>query len=222
MKTDTAHQTWNTRWQTSEGRADWLDADPDVAPAAALSRARGGVRALDIGAGVGRHSRVLAQAGFEVVATDLSEVGLEQIAGMAAGEGLAISTRLAPMTALPFGDASFDYVLAFNVIYHGDATVVRQAISEIARVLKPGGLYQGTMLSKRNAGCGVGTEIAADTFVREEAGEDGDDKDHPHFYCDAAGLVALFSGFELMSLVDREHRQPGSWHWHLVAERRGG
>ena len=34
-------------------------------------------------------------------------------------------------------------------------------------ILKPGGIFQGTMLSKRNAGFGLGAEVAPDTFVRE-------------------------------------------------------
>ena len=77
------------------------------------------------------------------------------------------------------------------------------------------------MLSKRNAGFGLGNEVAPDTFIRDP-GDDMDDSDkvHPHFYCDAAGLVALYEGFELLSLRDRLHKSPGSWHWHMVAERR--
>ncbi|HVC51613.1 MAG TPA: hypothetical protein VND87_06300 [Stellaceae bacterium] len=56
--------------------------------------------------------------------------------------------------------------------------------------------------------------VAADLSVLIEQ------RAHPHYYCDAAVLVSLFSGFELLSLVQREHRKPGSWHWHIVAERR--
>jgi len=41
---------------------------------------------------------------------------------------------------------------------------------------------------------------------------------HPHFYCDAATLVALFAGFELLSLKQQPQRKPGSWHWHIIAE----
>jgi len=95
--------------------------------------------------------------------------------------------------------------------------VVTQAISEIRRVLKPGGLFQGTMLSKCNRHFGKGIEVAPDTFVDDSAGAD---KDHPHFYCNAAELVALFEGFELMALSDRTHWGPDEWHWHLTAEHR--
>jgi SAM-dependent methyltransferase len=221
MKTDTAHRAWDVKWATEEGRADWIAAEPDVmATATELSTRLGSVRALDLGCGVGRHALLFARLGFEVSAVDLAEAGLAEVRRTAGAEGLEIDARVAPMTELPFADGEFDYVLSFNVLYHGDPEIVRAAIGEIRRVLRRGGIFQGTMLSKRNAGFGLGTEVAPDTFVRD-AGEDMDDSDkvHPHFYCDAAGLVALYDGFELMSLSDELHKKPGSWHWHLVAER---
>lgn len=213
-KTDTAHFAWDKRWQTEEGRADWLTPAEDVAMLIASLQQTGPVKALDLGCGVGRHALAFARAGFETHAVDLSEAGLSELAKSARAGGVEVAAQLAPMTELPFEDNTFDYVLSFNVIYHGAPEIVRKAISEIARVLKPGGVYQGTMLSKRNANFGLGTEVAPDTFVREG----DDDKDHPHFYCNAAELVALFDGFELSYLEDKLHRKPGSWHWHLIAE----
>ena len=54
---------------------------------------------------------------------------------------MTIDTRIGQMTRLPYAAAQFDYVLAFNVIYHGDAAIVRRVLDEIRRVLKPGGLF---------------------------------------------------------------------------------
>jgi SAM-dependent methyltransferase len=213
-KTDTAYFAWDKRWQTEEGRADWVKPADDVAALIASLRQTGPVRALDLGCGVGRHALAFARAGFETHAVDMAEAGLAELRKNAEAEGLTITAQPAPMTDLPFEDNSFDYVLSFNVIYHGDPQIVKSAISEIARVLKPGGTYQGTMLSKRNGNFGLGTEVARDTFVREG----DDDKDHPHFYCNAGELVELFGGFELRSLEDKLHRKPGSWHWHMIAE----
>jgi len=214
--TDTAHQAWNDRWQSETGRADWLDPDPDVAAAVPLLRNRGARRLLDLGCGVGRHACYLASAGFDVHAMDASASGLDYAARQADELGLDITLSDGLMTELPYEDATFDYVLSFNVIYHGDGGVVSRAISEIHRVLKPGGLFQGTMLSKRNGNYGVGKQIAPNTFVIADA--EGD-KNHPHFYCNAAELVKLFEDFELLSLFDREHEKPGHYHWHVLAER---
>lgn len=216
-RTDTAHHHWDRLWRVDEGRADWLDPDPDVLAFAKTRFAAGDRTALDLGCGVGRHALALAAIGFDMSAMDASPAGLDALNEAASAHGLDIDRRQAEMTALPYDDGSFDVVLSFNVIYHGDPTVVRAAIDEIARVLKPGGHYQGTMLSKRNRNFGFGREIAPDTFVNE----DETDKAHPHFYCDAAGLVALFEDFELLCLDDRLHKKPGSWHWHMIAERKG-
>jgi hypothetical protein len=41
-------------------------------------------------------------------------------------------------------------VLSWNVIYHGTLGDVGRRLAEIWRVLKPGALYQGTMLPTRN------------------------------------------------------------------------
>jgi tellurite methyltransferase len=215
LETATAHRAWDQCWRDDADRAEWLVPDPEVMEAIELLRVRGARRVFDLGCGVGRHLVPLARAGFETHGLDGSEAGLAHARRALEEAGLVATLRLGLMTALPYADRSFDYVLAFNVIYHGDATVVQRTVAEIRRVLRPGGLYQGTMLSRRNVNYGRGTEVAPDTWTRE-----GDvDKGHPHFYCDAAGLLSVFGGFEPLSLVDRVHRQPGSWHWHLLAER---
>ena len=213
-RTDTAHVHWDKQWQTEEGRADWLEPDPGVFGFARERFDKGDRKALDLGCGVGRHALALAEIGFQTSAMDGSAAGIEALLKTAAERDLAIDGRLAEMTALPYEDDAFEYVLAFNVIYHGDPDIVRSAIAEIVRVLKPGGHFQGTMLSKRNRNFGLGREIAPDTFINEGVA----DKAHPHFYCNAAELTGLLKDFELLSLEDRVHAKPGSWHWHLVAE----
>lgn len=213
----TAHESWDHRWQTAEGRDEWVNPDPHVLRFATARRKAGAETALDLGCGVGRHSLALARLGFVTTAFDASLAGLEYTKQAAAEEGLALIFERGNMMELPFPAGSFDYALALNVIYHGDAAVVRQTLAEVRRVLKPGGFYQGTMLSKRNAQYGQGEEVAPDTFVRKGA---GGDKDHPHFFCDAAGAIDLFVGFEILSLEDVEQKGPGSWHWYVVAEAR--
>lgn len=211
----TAHQSWDERWKSGEGREEWLNPDPIVLHWAQARHEQGAETALDLGCGIGRHSLALARLGYVTTAFDASLAGLESARALAEEEGLAIIFERGDMTDLPFPDASFDYVLAVNVIYHGDAEVVRQTLAEVRRVLKPGGVYQGTMLSKRNAHYGEGSEVAPNTFVKPDA---GGDKDHPHFYCNAAELVALFEGFEVLALEDHEQKGPGTWHWYVVAE----
>jgi len=214
----TAVEAWDKRWATSEGRADWLDPHPAVMALLPELKARGARKTLDLGCGVGRHALLLADHGFEVEAVDGSPAGLSVVREAATARGLSLSLRQDSADALPFDDASFDFVLSWNVIYHGNLGDVGHRLGEIWRGLKPGALFQGTMLTTRNSNYGVGRAIAPDTFVVDGQEEKG----HPHFYCDAAGLIALFAGFDLLSLAQQQHRKPESWHWHIIAERRGG
>jgi len=217
MNTDTAHAHWNQRRSSAEGRADWLAPDPQVAALAeTLHR---GAAVLDLGCGVGRHSLALARMGFRVSALDASSEGVAELVQGAAGEGLEIAAAVSRMTELPYADAGFDYVLAFNVIYHGDRKVVARTVGEVARVLRPGGLFQFTLLSTRNRKCGIGREVSPGTWIDDDA-PPGSDKRHPHHYCDGAGALAFLDGFDLWELRDAEQATPGSFHWHIIAERR--
>jgi len=211
----TAHQAWDERWSTADGRAAWLEPEDEVV--AVVNSLPGGrnARALDLGCGVGRHALCLAQHGLRVSAIDASSHGIDFVRREAARRGLPLSLVVGAMTDLPYRTAAFGYVLSWNVIYHGTGDVVRRCISEIHRVLRPGGVYQGTMLSKRHERFGRGRQVAPNTFVQDS--DDGDRR-HPHFYCDSVEAVELFAGFELRSLAERMER-PDKCHWHVVATR---
>lgn len=213
-KSDTADQHWNAQWAGIKAGSKWLSPEEDVmAWAAALAP---GARILDLGAGVGRHALWLAEQGFAVTALDAAPEGLAEIDKAGGAE-----TVLARMDALPFEEASFDHVLSWNVIYHGDEDVLLRTIGEIRRVLRPGGTFLGTMLSKRrlahDRASDPGREISRNTWVFD--GDPSSDKIHPHYFCNAAELLSLFQGFEASWLEDRPHEKPGSYHWHLIMER---
>lgn len=210
-----AHIHWDAQWRTEEGRTTWGTPEPRVVEVLARVAERGGRRALDLGCGVGRHTRVLAEAGLEAHGVDQSEAGLAHTAELARAEGVELLLRRSSFTELPYPADFFDYVLAWNVVYHGTEDDLREALAEVRRVLRPGGLYQSTMLSKRNGEYGKGTETSPNTFVQPGA---ADDKVHPHLYCDREDIVRLHQGFTLLDISETAQTRPDSYHWNLLFE----
>jgi SAM-dependent methyltransferase len=104
-----------------------------------------GDRVLDVGCGGGRHAFEAYRRGADVVALDRDEVELAKVAAMfgamtAAGEAgppAKAETVRGDALALPFPDESFDRVIAAEVLEHIPDD--RAAITEIVRVLVPGG-----------------------------------------------------------------------------------
>lgn len=216
MKTNTAYEHWNDRWETSEGCADYIEPEPFVIKALEMIRAFKVRTVLDMGCGPGRHAILLAQKEFTVHALDASQYAVDLLRRKSNELDLNIQVNLGEMTDLNFENETFDMVVAWNVIYHGDMSVVQHSLSEISRILRRKGLFLGTMLSMRNSEIATGQEIAHRTFVNENVL----DKSHPHFYCNAIELLSLFAGFEPLVLDDREHKRPGSYHWHCIMEKK--
>lgn len=112
---------------------------------------RAGERLLDMGAGGGRHAFECLRRGAHVTAFDLDAAELKDVmavmgAMMEAGEmapGTHPGTCNGSALALPFPDASFERIIASEVLEHIDDD--RRALSELARVLKPGGTIAVTV-----------------------------------------------------------------------------
>ena len=89
-------------------------------------------RALDIAAGKGRNAIFLAEQGFDVVATDVSRVALDEARQRAAGKSLSISWQQADLEQIELPKTTFDLIVSFNYLQ-------RSLIPQIKTALAPGG-----------------------------------------------------------------------------------
>lgn len=108
---------------------------------------RAGQLAADIGAGTGFITEGLVQKGIEVIAVDQSEAMLEIMKKKFFHFG-KIYYRLGVAESLPIPNESVHYCFANMCLHHVDSP--QQAISEMARILRPGGKVVITDLDKHN------------------------------------------------------------------------
>jgi demethylmenaquinone methyltransferase/2-methoxy-6-polyprenyl-1,4-benzoquinol methylase/phosphoethanolamine N-methyltransferase len=109
-----------------------------------LSRAEvaAGDRVLDVGTGPGYLALAasgLVAPGGRAVGIDASREMIDRARGLAARRGSKAEYLVASAESLPFEDDSFDVVVSRLVFHHLPGDVKLQALSEMARVLRPGG-----------------------------------------------------------------------------------
>lgn len=110
-----------------------------------------GKSALEVGCGGGLLCEEIARMGFDTNGIDPSEHSLRTAVIHAEASGLRINFEIGTGEALPYRDKSMDIVFCCDVLEH--VSDLAKVISEISRILKPGGIFcydtlNRTLLSK--------------------------------------------------------------------------
>lgn len=107
-----------------------------LAPAAGGDTA---VRVVDVGCGGGLVAEALARRGYRVTGVDLNPGAIAAARRHAERGGVEVEYLTGSAYRLPSGDASADAVIASDVLEH--LHDLDTALAEIARVLRPGGVF---------------------------------------------------------------------------------
>ncbi|HEU4962964.1 MAG TPA: class I SAM-dependent methyltransferase [Bacilli bacterium] len=123
-------------------------------------------RILEIGCGVGRDTLHLAEAGFEVTATDFSASALAMVREKLPDVSLLLHDTREPF---PFVDGSFDLVLASLSLHYFDRSTTKLIVEEIKRLLRPRGLllYRVNSINDHSFGAGQGDLLEPDFFLKD-------------------------------------------------------
>lgn len=110
-----------------------------------------GMRVLDAGCGSGRNLVYLLKSGFEVCGVDESDGSVartRQLATELAPHLSLESFRVEPVERMSFADAGFDVVISSAVLHFArDEEQWQAMVSEMWRVLKPGGIFFARLAS---------------------------------------------------------------------------
>jgi SAM-dependent methyltransferase len=97
---------------------------------------------LEIGPGFGATTRVLARRAPALTVLELDERYCEHLRRELADP---VTIVQGDATAMPFGDGRFSAVVCFTMLHHLPSPQAQnRLLAEVARVLRPGGLFAGT------------------------------------------------------------------------------
>ena len=131
---------------------------------------------LDVGAGTGFLTEAVSKIASKVIALDISRgMGEEAIAKMGSGN---VEFRIGNAESMPFQDSSVDAVIGNMVLHHCPHPGI--AISEMSRVLKPGGRiaisdlqeHRYEWLQKEHADLWLGFRMEEVATMMKESGLD--------------------------------------------------
>jgi len=151
------------------------------------------VRVLEAGCGPGANLWFMHREGFAVHGIDVSATAIDIASRRLATENAGISSpqpdlRVGNFSRLPWHDAQFDVVVDIFALYANTLPVIRQALAEIERVLKPGGLLYTKLWGTKTTGFGLGTPLEPGTFDAMTSGP-----------CADMGVTHFFTREEILS-----------------------
>jgi ubiquinone/menaquinone biosynthesis C-methylase UbiE len=115
-------------------RYEW---EPEI-PSFAEFDKHAGQNLLEVGVGMGADHQMYAEGGAIVHGVDLTDRALEHVKERFRLFGLSTQLWRCEAENLPFDAEKFDVVYSWGVIHH--ASNIQEAVHEIHRVLKPGGI----------------------------------------------------------------------------------
>lgn len=119
---------------------------------------------LEIGCGVGADAVFFAAQGYDVIATDISEVVIAQDKEVYAD--LPVRFEQLDVTAvLPFGDASLGAVYSHLALHYYDHATTERVFGELHRILRQGGVLAFACKSVHDSRYGKGEEVEPDLFI---------------------------------------------------------
>lgn len=167
------------------------------------------VRVLDLGCAAGRNAVLLAQAGFDVEALDSSPAMAaktrERVAAIRGTAEAARRVRVGRMDDLSFAaDGRFDLVVALGLYHCAQSRAEwERALSETARVLKPGGKLLVSVFTPETDLTGRGTHQVPGEPDLYEGFDSG-----RHFLVDAARLDRELARYGLRPLEPTRTARP--------------
>jgi len=177
---------------------------------------------LDVGCGAGRNAVFLAKEGFYLVGLDISATALSLASKRSHSEKIrnclfVVGTFL----NLPFQDGCFSSAFSSYGIENVSLPKIKEALSEMKRVVRKGGLLLVTLHSRKHWRFGLGKETSPHTFLTVDTIQGKRFEFVTHFFGkeEAERMLnnldlKILSIKEVLKITDKKRA-----HWTILSEK---
>ncbi|MBO9596782.1 MAG: class I SAM-dependent methyltransferase [Cohnella sp.] len=221
MSTNINVETWNAVY--SEGRS--LLQYPDEAVVTYLVRNKDSLkRGIDVACGAGRHTFLMAEMGLEAHGIDSSSASIAFATEKAARRGIS-NVNFANILAqdIQHESESFDIAIVWGLFHYLTIEDQAKVLSEVSRILKPGGKLLCTLRSSVDTRAEKGIEVEPNRYKVEYFDEDTKTPKYTLMYFwDEAGVRGFFRSFSDITMGHRTIEPMGKLanktaHWLIAA-----
>lgn len=190
-------KTWN--WEKNKNE-EWLIPSVESFYFANIWKKDGKKDILDLGCGLGRHSMLFYDYGFNVTACDITPYAIEYITNWQKERNISFPVIKCDMLNMPFKNNSFDGIYAYHVLSHTNLEGFKKLFDKIYDILKPNGEIYFDVLSKK---CWLYTEsnypkLDNNTILSKTENE----YDIPHICFDYYELLDILKKFEIVNIKE--------------------
>jgi SAM-dependent methyltransferase len=161
---------WNAAWDEVFQKHAWGRYPPEevvrfIARNFYKAPNRKDVRILEVGCGPASNLWMIAREGFSVFGVDGSAVAIQNGKNRLTEEQVTGELKQGDAAQLPYPDAHFDGVLDIECLYANSKKDSKRILSEIYRVLKPGGLFFSKTFMTGSSGDEKGKRLAGEAHT---------------------------------------------------------
>lgn len=130
-------------------------------------------KVLDYGFGGAANLLHLARRGYAMTGVEVSASAVEIAKNRCTQDHVQADLRLFAGGKLPFAEAYFDAVIAWQVLCYNNWASFHSGLQEIERVLRPGGMFIGTMTGVGDVSHQLGTKTGDCEYISGVPGQEG-------------------------------------------------
>ena len=152
---------------------------------------------LDLGCGTGRNLVAMCELGINSFGFDLSPVAINFANDWLKTKKLKANLSHGDISRLPFTNEFFDFVICHGVLDHMTQKTRAEGLIEVSRILKPGGFFFFSLISKKDSAFSYGSFLESDTWLIK----DGFEKNIPQAFFDIDKINTEFSNFNIINVT---------------------